>query len=140
MIAARLLQKSSQPKMDADQAIKSAKEGWAFPSEDILCRSCLMPVAVYGWDLNGDPIFDAMCPACIAKAILLPLAETMQYVPPRPRQDCNRGCGSPPIHGMAWCGPCAVSYQETFRGKEPDALIDARIKQFRDRMKSSGPG
>lgn len=129
--------------MDADAIIKAAKESWAFPGTEgqVACRSCLKPVTVWGQDINGDPIYDSICPDCVGKAVMRRLKAGS--VPPTvfaPREHCNRCYDAKPLAGMAWCGPCAIAYNETFRGKEDDALIDARVRGFRDRMVGLIPG
>ncbi len=128
--------------MDADRVIKQAREGWANPDQGVLCRSCLQPVTVYGQDLNGDPVFDPVCPTCVARILMRRATQKNEIneLPAIPRRHCNRCYNRPPLAGMAWCGPCAIAFQETLRGTEADALINARARHFRDRMVDSGPG
>lgn len=139
-----MLQRLGQPEVDADQAIKAAKETWAFPGTEgqVACRSCLQPVTIYGWDLNGDPVYDPTCSDCVAKAIMrrIKSGRPVPITPDYPREHCNRCYDRKPMPGTAWCAPCAIASNEALRGKEPDAFIDANIKKFRSRMSEPGPG
>lgn len=92
------------------------------------CRRC---------NLWRVPISGAICQRCSVRHL------KSRYVggglgssdPPKPKL-CNRGCGSLPIEGMAWCGPCAIAANRRLLGKNPaeDARIEAFIAAIRARM------